>query len=116
MGFAHTLNGNTYQFNDLKTLMAKASPLRSGDVLAGVAAANAAERVAAQMALADMPLVHFLTEAIVPYESDEITRLIVDAHDGAAFAAVSHLTVGGFRDWLLSERADSLTLKGLAPD
>ena len=115
MAFAHTLAGTRYGFPDLKTLLARASPPRSGDALAGLIAASAAERVAAQMALADLPLRHFLTEAVVPYESDEVTRLIVDSHDGAAFAPVAHLTVGGFRDWLLSEEADAAALTALAP-
>ena len=115
MAFAHTLNGTTFRFPDLRTLLARASPPRSGDALAGLIAATAAERVAAQMALADLPLRHFLNEAVVPYESDEVTRLIVDGHDGGAFAAVAHLTVGGFRDWLLSEEADAAALAALAP-
>lgn len=95
--------------------MAKASPARSGDYLAGVGAANNLERVAAQWVLADLPLKHFLNEAVVPYEDDEITRLIIDSHDSAAFMAVSHLTVGDFRDWLLSEQATSEALSALAP-
>lgn len=115
MAFAHTLAGTRYGFPDLKTLLARASPPRSGDALAGLIAASAAERVAAQMALADLPLRHFLTEAVVPYEADEVTRLIVDGHDGTAFAPVAHLTVGGFRDWLLSEEADAAALAALAP-
>ncbi|HEY0835828.1 MAG TPA: ethanolamine ammonia-lyase subunit EutB [Azospirillum sp.] len=115
MSFAHTLGGTTHRFADLKTLLARASPLRSGDVLAGIAAGSAAERVAAQMALADLPLRAFLDEAVVPYEHDEVTRLIVDGHDAAAFAPVAHLTVGDFRDWLLSDTADSATLAALAP-
>ncbi|MBK3804159.1 ethanolamine ammonia-lyase subunit EutB [Azospirillum brasilense] len=115
MAFAHTLAGTRYGFPDLKTLLARASPPRSGDALAGLIAASAAERVAAQMALADLPLRHFLSEAVVPYETDEVTRLIVDSHDGAAFAPVAHLTVGGFRDWLLSEDADAAALTALAP-
>lgn len=115
MAFAHTLAGTRYGFPDLRTLLARASPPRSGDALAGLIAASAAERVAAQMALADLPLRHFLTEAVVPYEADEVTRLIVDSHDGAAFSPVAHLTVGGFRDWLLSEEADAESLAALAP-
>ncbi len=113
--FQHTVGGETYRFNSLAEVMAKASPARSGDFLAGVAASNAGERVAAQMALADIPLTHFLTEALIPYEADEVTRLIIDTHDAAAFAPVSHLTVGGFRDWLLSEHADETALRALAP-
>jgi ethanolamine ammonia-lyase large subunit len=101
-------------FVDLKELMAKATPARSGDMLAGVAASSAEEAVAARMCLADVPLKRFLSEALVPYETDEITRLIVDAHDAAAFAPISHMTVGEFRNFLLSERADSQTLTGIA--
>jgi ethanolamine ammonia-lyase large subunit len=115
MGFAHTLNGTTYRFPDLRTLLARATPLRSGDVMAGLAAGSAAERVAAQLALADLSLRHFLTEQVVPYEKDEVTRLIVDSHDAAAFAPVAALTVGGFRDWLLSDQADAAALTALAP-
>ena len=106
--------GTTYAFADLRELLAKASPPRSGDVLAGVAARSAAENAAARMALADVPLKRFLTEAVVPYESDDVTRLIVDSHDAGAFAAISHLTVGGFRDWLLSEEADTAELSAIA--
>src|SRR5262245_39603105 len=91
-----------YRFADLKELLAKATPLRSGDVLAGIAAASDEERMAARMALADVPLKRFLTEAVIPYEQDDVTRLILDSHDAAAFAPISHLTVGDFRDWLLS--------------
>ena len=100
---------------NLKTLLAKASPARSGDELAGIAAAGAEERVRAQMALADVPLKAFLAEPVVPYEEDEITRLICDAHDAAAFAPLAHLTVGEFRDWLLSEQATTERLTALAP-
>jgi ethanolamine ammonia-lyase large subunit len=100
---------------ELRTLLAKASPLRSGDVLAGIAAAGAEERVRAQMALADLPLARFLDEAVVPYEDDEVTRLIVDTHDATAFAPVRHLTVGGFRDWLLAYETTSDVLAALAP-
>ena len=112
--FASTLNGQRYVFADLKTLLAKATPARSGDELAGVAAASHAERVAARWALADTPLRLFLDEAVVPYEADEITRLIMDSHSPEAFAAVSHLTVGGFRDWLLSDQATPGALAALA--
>jgi ethanolamine ammonia-lyase large subunit len=103
-----------YFFADLKTLLAKATPQRSGDELAGIAAQSSEERVAAQMALADLPLREFLTEPLIPYETDEITRLIFDSHDRAAFAPVSHLTVGEFRDWLLDEHVDGDTLSSLA--
>ena len=104
-----------YGFPDLKTLMAKATPLRSGDQLAGLAAESGEERVAAQFALADLPLKRFFDEAVVPYETDEITRLIVDSHDKAAFAPIAHLTVGAFRDWLLSDEATTAVLATLAP-
>ena len=113
--FRHTVGSQTYQFPDLQALMARATPLRSGDLLAGVAAGSARERVAAQMALAEVPLTRFLSEALVPYEEDEVTRLIIDTHDAAAFAPVRHLTVGDFRNWLLSDAADSATLATLAP-
>jgi ethanolamine ammonia-lyase large subunit len=110
-----TVGQRTYQFPDLKILMAKASPARSGDYLAGVAAATAEERMAAKICLADLPLKAFLHTALIPYEDDEVTRLIFDEHNLEAFSLVSHLTVGDFRDWLLSEQADSLTLARLAP-
>ncbi len=115
MGWQHRIGARTYSFGDLKTLLARATPLRSGDVLAGIAAASAEERVAACWALADLPLAHFLSDALVPYEDDEVTRLIVDRHDAQAFASVAHLTVGGFRDWLLSGAATSESLAALAP-
>jgi ethanolamine ammonia-lyase large subunit len=113
--YAHSIGGTRYTFPDLRTLMARATPHRSGDVLAGVAADSMAERVAAQIALADLPLKTFLSEAVVPYEADEITRLILDTHDGRAFAPVSALTVGGLRDWLLSDEADGPALAALSP-
>ncbi|MEW6561444.1 MAG: ethanolamine ammonia-lyase subunit EutB [Pseudomonadota bacterium] len=115
MPYSHTIGAVRYVFPDLKTLLARAAPLRSGDELAGVAARSAEERMAARLALAEVPLARFLSEALIPYEDDEITRLIVDSHDAAAFAPVAHLTVGGFRDWLLSDAADSATLAALAP-
>ncbi|MEY3759987.1 MAG: hypothetical protein RIR39_1478, partial [Pseudomonadota bacterium] len=105
----------THDFKTLRNLMAKASPSRSGDYLAGVAADNNRERVAAQWVLADVPLKQFLNEALVPYEQDEVTRLIIDEHDSVAFATVSHLTVGDFRNWLLSDQADTETLTAIAP-
>ncbi|MBD9517754.1 ethanolamine ammonia-lyase subunit EutB [Pseudomonas sp. PDM22] len=114
-GFVHSVGGQTWRFDSLREVMAKASPARSGDRLAGVAAGSDAERVAAQMALADIPLKHFLDEALIPYESDEVTRLIIDSHDRQAFAAVSHLTVGSLRDWLLGDAADEASLRALAP-
>ena len=115
MGYRATLGGHGYGFADLRTLLAKATPARSGDQLAGIAADSAQERVAARMALADVPLQRFLHEALVPYEDDAVTRLIIDSHDAAAFALVAHLTVGGFRDWLLSDAATGPVLAALAP-
>jgi ethanolamine ammonia-lyase large subunit len=105
----------TWRFADLKTLLARATPERTGDQLAGIAAGSAEERVAAQMALAEVPLKRFLEEAVVPYEHDEVTRLILDRHDEAAFAAIAHMTVGDFRDWLLSFEADEAALAAVAP-
>ena len=105
----------SYAFADLKDVMAKATPLRSGDMLAGIAAGSAEENAAAKICLAEMPLRQFLDEPLVPYESDEVTRLILDTHDKVAFAPVASLTVGEFRDWLLSERATVSTLSHLAP-
>jgi len=115
MPYRHAAGDTTWHFADLRTLMAKATPARSGDVLAGVAAETAVERMAARMALADLPLRRFLDEALVPYEDDEVTRLIVDTHDATAFAPIAHLTVGDFRDWLLSDAADSAMLARVAP-
>jgi ethanolamine ammonia-lyase large subunit len=113
--YAASLRGTRYRFDGLRQLLARASPARSGDALAGIAAASAAERVAAQMALADVPLAAFLAEPVVPYETDEVTRLIVDTHDAAAFARVRSMTVGELRDWLLSFEADGPALAALAP-
>ncbi len=113
--FAHTVGGERYIFDDLKDLLAKATPLRSGDQLAGLAAETDAQRAAAQIALADVPLATFLNELVVPYEADEVSRLIIDDHDGMAFKSVQHLTVGDFRDWLLSDHATTEALAKLAP-
>src|SRR5882762_4526911 len=115
MIFSHTSNGRTYRFEDLKTLLAKASPHRSGDDLAELSAASDIERIAARSALADIPLTHFLNEAIIPYEDDEITRLIFDTHDKQAFAPISHLTVGSLREWLLSDERTTAELTAAAP-
>ncbi len=115
MAFARTIGNIRYAFDNLRELLAKATPLRSGDVLAGVAAHSAEERVAAQFALADLPLTHFLSEHVVPYEADEVTRLIADTHDAQAFASVQGFTVGELRDWLLSDEATSDRLAALAP-
>ena len=114
MKYRHSIRGVAYSFADLRTLLARASPVRSGDELAGVAASSAAERVAAQMALADLPLSEFLNEAVIPYEDDEVTRLIVDSHDRNAFAPIASLTVGEFRDWLLQEETTGDLIAGLA--
>lgn len=113
--FAHTVGGQVWRFDSLRELLAIASPSRSGDYLAGVAAGSAAERVAAQMALADVPLKHFLNESVIPYEKDEVTRLIVDTHNLDAFSVVSHMTVGGLRNWLLSDEANESALRLVAP-
>jgi ethanolamine ammonia-lyase large subunit len=115
MAYRHVVGPRTWVFADLKDLMAKATPPRSGDRLAGIAAASAEERAAARMALAELPLRRFLGEALIPYEADEVTRLIVDTHDAASFAPVAHLTVGDFRDFLLSEAATPEALAALAP-
>jgi ethanolamine ammonia-lyase large subunit len=113
--FRTALGGTTHCFPDLRTLLARATPHRSGDALAGLAAGSAEERVAAQLALADLPLRRLLDDPVVPYETDEVTRLICDTHDAAAFAPVSHLTVGGLRDWLLGDAATTDALAALAP-
>jgi ethanolamine ammonia-lyase large subunit len=120
MSYAETIGSRTYRFDDLKTLLAKASPARSGDQLAGVTADTEEERVAAKMALAQVPLRTFLNETVIPYESDEVTRLIIDDHSPAAFAEIAHLTVGDFRNWLLADTTDSAALirvtQGLTPE
>ena len=113
MSYAHTVAAVTYRFDGLKTLLAKASPPRSGDRLAGIAADSAEERVAAQMALADLPLKEFLSEPLVPYEEDEVTRLIFDSHDPLSFRDIAHFTVGEFRDWLLGDGATGEALTNL---
>jgi ethanolamine ammonia-lyase large subunit len=115
MEYVSVVGPRTYRFADLKTLMARASPLRSGDLLAGVAAASAEERVVARMLLAEVPLSQFLQDALIPYESDEVTRLIIDSHPRDAFAPLAHLTTGDFRNWLLSDQADSDALARVAP-
>jgi ethanolamine ammonia-lyase large subunit len=114
MVYRQTIDATSYQFDDLRDLLAKATPPRSGDRLAGVAADSAEQMIAARMALANLPLKQFLDEAVVPYEDDEVTRLIVDSHDAPSFAAVSSLTVGGFRDWLLSDAATGETLRNIS--
>ena len=118
--YRHTIGAQTWTFRDLREVMAKATPARSGDYLAGLGAASAVERMAARMCLADLPLTVFLNEALIPYETDEVTRLILDSHDRAAFAPISGLTVGDFRNWLLSDAADSDLLatvcRGITPE
>jgi ethanolamine ammonia-lyase large subunit len=113
--YSATIGHQRYTFSDLRRLLAKASPLRSGDQLAGVAAESGEERVAAQFALADLPLATFLLDVVVPYENDDVTRLIVDTHDHKAFAPIAHLTVGGLRDWLLSDQVTTQVMTALAP-
>jgi ethanolamine ammonia-lyase large subunit len=113
--YTHRVGMRTHSFGSLKELMAKATPARSGDRLAGVAAHSAQERAVAQMTLADLPLRTFLNDALIPYEEDEVTRLIIDGHDAAAFHRVAHLTVGDFRNWLLGDDVDALTLAAIAP-
>ncbi len=118
--FTSSVGFQTFQFDSLKVLLAKATPLRSGDCLAGIAAIGDTERVAAQLALADLPLKHFLNEAVIPYEDDEVTRLIIDSHDQSAFQLISHLTVGDFRNWLLADETNGDLIasvsKGLTPE
>ena len=114
-GWSCTVGGRHHGFATLRELMAKATPPRSGAELAGVAAASAEERGAAQRCLADVALARFLTDPLIPYEDDEVTRLICDTHDAAAFATVAHLSVGQFRDWLLSYEVGKPELTALAP-
>ena len=114
MAYGTTIDGTRWTFPDLKDLLAKASPARSGDALAGIAASSAVERLAAQLALADLPLKAFLKADLVPYEEDEVTRLIFDSHEERAFAPIAHLTVGEFREWLLDDRTLTPELTALA--
>ncbi|HEV7409062.1 MAG TPA: ethanolamine ammonia-lyase subunit EutB [Bradyrhizobium sp.] len=120
MIYRHAIAAHSYVFHDLRDLLAKATPPRSGDRLAGLAAETAEQVIAARMALADVPLKQFLEDTVVPYEDDDVTRLIIDSHDAPAFAAISSLTVGAFRDWLLSDAATSATLaqvaRGITPE
>jgi ethanolamine ammonia-lyase large subunit len=113
--YRHMVGPQSWVFADLRDLMAKATPIRSGDMLARIAAGSAEENVAARMCLADVPLQAFLTEPLIPYETDEVTRLILDTHDPRAFAPISHHTIGSFRDWLLSDEADGAALASVAP-
>ncbi len=115
MAYRYAVGRTTWAFADLKDLMAKATPLRSGDMLAGIAAGSAEEGMAARHCLADLPLKTFLAEPLIPYDDDDVTRLVIDRHDDAAFAPIAHLTVGGFRDWLLSDLATSVVLARIAP-
>jgi ethanolamine ammonia-lyase large subunit len=115
MAYRSQIGVRGYVFDDLATLLAKATPPRSGDALAGIAAVSAEERVAARLALAELPLSTFLETPLIPYEDDEVTRLIVDTHDATVFAPLRSTTVGGFRDWLLSDAADGVALTALAP-
>src|SRR6202521_150938 len=120
MVYRHTIDATSYVFENLRDLLAKATPPRSGDRLAGIAADSAEQMIAARIALADVPLKQFLHETVIPYEDDEVTRLIVDTHDPSAFATISSLTVGGFRDWLLSDAATTSVLekltRGITPE
>jgi ethanolamine ammonia-lyase large subunit len=120
MVYRRTIDATTYVFADLRDLLAKATPPRSGDRLAGIAAESAEQMIAARIALADVPLKQFLQEAVIPYEDDEVTRLIVDTHDRPAFAPIASLTVGAFRDWLLSDAATTDVLgilaRGITPE
>src|SRR5690349_16798011 len=120
MVYRQIINTTSYAFGDLRDLLAKATPPRSGDRLAGIAADSAEEMIAARMALSDVPLKQFLNEAVIPYEDDEVTRLILDSHAAQAFAPIASLTVGGFRDWLLSDAATGETLaqasRGITPE
>jgi ethanolamine ammonia-lyase large subunit len=113
MPYQHTILGKVYRFDNLQILLAKASPFRTGDVLAGLSAETYEERVAAQITLADVPLKTFLNEAIIPYEEDEVTRLIIDNHDTVGFGLISHLTVGQLRNWLLKDETDTVILRSI---
>lgn len=115
MPFRSTVGTTSYVFADVKELLAKATPPRAGDKLAGIAAASAGENVAAKLALADLPLKRLLTQPLIPYEQDEVTRLVLDSHDAKAFAPIAAMTVGELRDFLLSDRATADVLAGLAP-
>jgi len=115
MSYTSRIGIRNHVFRDLRELLAKASPLRSGDQLAGIAAASREERAAAKLALAELPLTTFLEQPLIPYEADEVTRLILDSHDTEAFAPVRGLSVGAFRDWLLSDQVDGAMLARLAP-
>jgi ethanolamine ammonia-lyase large subunit len=114
MSYRRVIGQSTYRFDDLRSLLACASPARAGDMLAGIAASSEEQRMAARLLLADLPLRTFLRQPLIPYELDEVTRLIVDSHDEAAFAPIAHLAVGDFRDWLLAHTTDDVTLQRIA--
>src|ERR1700760_2150375 len=120
MVYRHVIESTVHVFDDLRDLLARATPPRSGDQLAGIAAGSAEQMIAARMALADLPLSQFLQEQVIPYEDDEVTRLIVDSHDATAFVPIASLTVGSFRDFLLSDAATPETLalisRGITPE
>ena len=111
--YSYVLGSKTFNFKSLADLMAKATPKRSGDELAGVAADSSQKRVVAQMKLCEIPLKTFLTQHLISYEEDEVTRLIIDEHDAQSFETISHLSVGDFRNWLLSDEATPEVLKNL---
>ena len=114
MTYRTSIAGTLYRFGSLRELLAKASPHRSGDVLAGLAAQSGVERMAAKLVLADLPLAVFLNDAVIPYETDDVTRLIMDTHDAEAFRPFASMTVGELREWLLSDATDGLALAALA--
>ena len=114
MSFVRSIGVHRHHFEDLKSLLAKAGPMRSGDALAGVAAQSEAERIAARMALADLPLRRFLEDPLIDPEIDEVSRLILSQHDAEAFEPIAHLTVGELRNWLLSDACDEQALKSVA--
>ncbi|MFT7364400.1 MAG: ethanolamine ammonia-lyase large subunit, partial [Algoriphagus sp.] len=115
MVYQHTVGNFNFSFPDLKTVLAKASPEKSGDQMAGLAANSEQERIAAKLVLADIPMKLFLNEEIIPSETDAISRLIEETHDAKSFQSISHLTVGGFRDWLLAYETDGFKIKEISP-
>jgi ethanolamine ammonia-lyase large subunit len=102
-----------YRFSDLRELLAKANEEKSGDQLAGIAAASERERVAAKCALADLPLIDLLNNPLIPPETDEVSRLILESHDLSAFAPLRSMTVGQFREFLLDNQTTEADLKSL---
>ncbi|MBN7814241.1 ethanolamine ammonia-lyase subunit EutB [Algoriphagus pacificus] len=115
MVYQHSVGNFNFSFPDLKTVLAKASPEKSGDQMAGLAATSEQERIAAKLVLADIPLKQFLNEEIISSEIDAVSRLIQESFDAKAFRPISHLTVGGFRDWLLSYETDGEKIKEISP-